>query len=210
MLIIGGILIDGTGADPMTNAVIRTEGDRIVYAGPADALPDGPPDKERLDATGCAILPGLMNLHTHINRRDFSWNPGMWKLGLEYGNRIRPREERREAAFVLTAIAAIKSGKFDKHFVERNPELLIDSDGDAYWPQERGSALKGEYQKQIRAFADVPVDIPMQPVGITTDAARKVELGEKVENFKNFIEKNPDWRREELKTRRQEEGGMPQ
>jgi imidazolonepropionase-like amidohydrolase len=102
MLIRDGLLIDGEGAPPIASAAVRTEGDRIIFAGPMDELPPGKPGEETLDASGGTILPGLMNLHTHINRRDFSWQTSTW--GQTYGTKIRPREERREAHSILQVV----------------------------------------------------------------------------------------------------------
>jgi imidazolonepropionase-like amidohydrolase len=102
MVIHSGLMIDGEGDAPIAGAAIRTSGDRIEYAGPMSGLPPGPPDEERIDATGCTVLPGLMNLHTHINRRDFSWRTETW--GQIYGVKIKPREERREAASILQVV----------------------------------------------------------------------------------------------------------
>jgi 5-methylthioadenosine/S-adenosylhomocysteine deaminase len=45
-------------------AVVVEEG-RIAFAGPRDEVPPGPPP-DILDATGCIVMPGLVNCHTHL------------------------------------------------------------------------------------------------------------------------------------------------
>lgn len=62
----GGRLIDGTGRDPIENALILLEDDRITYAGKANggSLPHG---ARLLDASAATILPGLMDVHVHIS-----------------------------------------------------------------------------------------------------------------------------------------------
>ena len=68
------LLIDGTGASPIHNAVVLVEGDRILDVGrEADlGIPDG---AEVIDLGDETILPGLVDPHTHI-----TINPG--KRGL--------------------------------------------------------------------------------------------------------------------------------
>ena len=64
LAVVHGTLIDGTGAEPLQDAVVLIEGDRIVAVGQADevAIPD---DAQTLDATGCTVLPGFINAHVH-------------------------------------------------------------------------------------------------------------------------------------------------
>src|SRR4029077_14023557 len=64
------LLIDGTGAEPIHNAVVLVEGDRIkAVGGEADlGIPDG---AEVIDLGDETILPGLVDPHTHI-----TINPG--------------------------------------------------------------------------------------------------------------------------------------
>lgn len=59
-------LIDGTGADPLPGATVLLSGERIVAAGPGTQVevPDG---VEVLDGTGRWLVPGLVDLHVHVN-----------------------------------------------------------------------------------------------------------------------------------------------
>lgn len=56
------------------DATVVCEGDAIAYAGPRKGAPPVPDDAERLDARGKAVLPGLIDCHTHLiwagSRRD--------------------------------------------------------------------------------------------------------------------------------------------
>ncbi len=56
-------MIDGTGAAPVRPAMIRIEGDRIVEVGTTVAIPPGARIVDLGDAT---LLPGLIDLHTHL------------------------------------------------------------------------------------------------------------------------------------------------
>jgi N-acyl-D-amino-acid deacylase len=60
LVVRGGTLVDGTGA-PGRRADIAVDGDRIVAVGelPADI------DAEVLDATGCVVAPGFVNVLSH-------------------------------------------------------------------------------------------------------------------------------------------------
>jgi imidazolonepropionase-like amidohydrolase len=58
-------IIDGTGAAPVENGRVVIEGDRLAQVGPIDSVPV-PAGAERLDLTGRTVLPGLIDLHFHI------------------------------------------------------------------------------------------------------------------------------------------------
>jgi imidazolonepropionase-like amidohydrolase len=60
-----GQLIDGTGAAPIKDAALVTEGGRITYAGPAASAPRLSPDAQQIDARGGTIMPGLVEAHFH-------------------------------------------------------------------------------------------------------------------------------------------------
>lgn len=53
------------GSAPIAAGVVEWEGDRITYAGPAAGAPPRPAD-EVIDGTGCVVMPGLINAHTHL------------------------------------------------------------------------------------------------------------------------------------------------
>jgi imidazolonepropionase-like amidohydrolase len=58
-------LIDGTGAPAVSPARVVVRADRVVAAGPAGdvAVPEG---AERLDLAGRTVMPGLIDVHFHI------------------------------------------------------------------------------------------------------------------------------------------------
>ena len=64
-VIYNGQLVDGTGAQPVPDAVVVTEAGRITYAGSAAGAPRVGPDAERIDAKGGTIMPGLVEAHYH-------------------------------------------------------------------------------------------------------------------------------------------------
>jgi imidazolonepropionase-like amidohydrolase len=58
-----GRLIDGVSAQPVADAVIVIEGDRIARVGPGIAVPPG---ARVIDLSGYTVLPGLIDAHTHV------------------------------------------------------------------------------------------------------------------------------------------------
>jgi len=66
LLVRGGNVLDGTGS-PARRADVRVHAGAIVEVGP-DLVPDG---EAVLDATGCSVAPGFVDLHTHFD-------PSMW------------------------------------------------------------------------------------------------------------------------------------
>ena len=62
-VITGATLIDGTDAEPVRDASVVIEGERIVEAGRLDHLP---PDAEVIDVAGKTVLPGLIDSHVHF------------------------------------------------------------------------------------------------------------------------------------------------
>ena len=63
-------LIAGTGAPTLEDAVLITEGTKIVYAGTAADAPARPAElDEQLDLGGRTLLPGLFNCHVHLGLR---------------------------------------------------------------------------------------------------------------------------------------------
>lgn len=65
LVIRNGLLIDGTGADPIPDAVLVIEQGHIVAVGEAGTV-EIPEGAEIIDAQGGTILPGIIDAHTHV------------------------------------------------------------------------------------------------------------------------------------------------
>ena len=82
-------IIDGTGAAPIENGRVVIDGDRITRVGPSATVP-APPRAEHVDLAGRTVIPGLIDLHFHIESdprlalRQLSYgvtafrDPGQW------------------------------------------------------------------------------------------------------------------------------------
>jgi len=71
LIIRGGTVIDGTGAEPR-RADVAVDGDRVTAV---DDLA-GVEAREELDATGQVVTPGFIDLHTHLDAQ-IAWDPSM-------------------------------------------------------------------------------------------------------------------------------------
>ncbi len=58
-------IVDGSGAPPIEQGRILVQDDRIVRVGPMASV-EAPANAERLDLSGRTIVPGLIDLHFHI------------------------------------------------------------------------------------------------------------------------------------------------
>jgi imidazolonepropionase-like amidohydrolase len=66
LVLVGGTLIDATGAPPLENAAVAVKDGRIAAVGPAAALAYSPDTPVR-DVGGATIMPGFINAHVHIS-----------------------------------------------------------------------------------------------------------------------------------------------
>jgi N-acyl-D-amino-acid deacylase len=69
LILRGGTVVDGTGAPPF-EADVRVRAGRIVEVGPS-LTPEG---EGQLDASGCVVAPGFLDMHTHFDAQLF-WDP---------------------------------------------------------------------------------------------------------------------------------------
>jgi N-acyl-D-aspartate/D-glutamate deacylase len=74
LIIRGGTVIDGTGS-ARRRADVVVEGDRIVAVGP-DAGRDAGAARRTIDAEGCIVTPGWVDLHTHYDGQ-VTWDPDL-------------------------------------------------------------------------------------------------------------------------------------
>ncbi len=63
--IVGGMVFDGTGKNPVQGTEVRLRDGLIEAVGLASELPPLDPKVPVFDATGCTVLPGLVEAHFH-------------------------------------------------------------------------------------------------------------------------------------------------
>lgn len=71
-----GRLIDGSEAQPIRDAVILIEGDRITAAGHGITIPAG---YEVVDLSHSTVLPGLIDCHTHITSQSGNYYEDLFR-----------------------------------------------------------------------------------------------------------------------------------
>src|SRR5436190_10968279 len=70
-------LVDGSGANPISPALVKIEGDKITQVGSQLDVPAG---AQVIDLGSSTLLPGLIDLHTHLtNRMGIHWEDGLTK-----------------------------------------------------------------------------------------------------------------------------------
>ena len=62
--VMGGKLVDGTGASPVEDSLVLVDDKKIAYAGPATEIPEG---YEVRDISGRTIMPGIVDTHIHFS-----------------------------------------------------------------------------------------------------------------------------------------------
>ena len=82
-VIVGGKLIDGTGGEPLRNAALYIEGERIMAIGEKGEL-DIPKDAKVIEVNGKTIIPGLIDAHLHYSGSRVGDGPmGRLRVGSE-------------------------------------------------------------------------------------------------------------------------------
>jgi imidazolonepropionase-like amidohydrolase len=95
-------LIDGTGAEPISDAAILIEGSTIGWAGPATALPsDRRVEGPSRGFVGATALPGLVDAHAHLS---------LFADGRSYENMAAETDERMAMAGAKNASVHLWSG----------------------------------------------------------------------------------------------------
>jgi imidazolonepropionase-like amidohydrolase len=145
-------VLDGTGGPPIERGRLVIEGDRIAGVGPIGAVPV-PAGAETVDLSGRTIIPGLIDLHFHIENdpklalRQLSHgvtsfrDPGQWDekfAGLRHliaaealpGPRIfttGPHIDGERPAYPADAVVArdpMEARRFAEHAVDRGATAL--------------------------------------------------------------------------------------
>ncbi len=103
LAIVGGTLIDGTGAAPVLDASVVIHDGRIVAAGPRSKVKI-PKDANVVDAHGKTILPGLWDMHAHFEQVE--WGPIYLAAGV-----TTVRDCGNEFEFITAVRDAIAQGR---------------------------------------------------------------------------------------------------
>jgi imidazolonepropionase-like amidohydrolase len=105
-----GRLFDGTGESVRTNVTILIRDGRIAEVGPDVAVPAG---AERIDLSGWTVMPGFIDMHTHITGEpeDLGADRGAFLFRYpEYGALVGAKNARRTLLAGFTTIRDVGAG----------------------------------------------------------------------------------------------------
>lgn len=114
----------------LDDGAVAIEGDRIVAVGPTKELTADYDAAERLDADGGAVIPGLVNPHTHVSdillRGSFAGDRGLldWLYNVKRPGTLAMEPGEHALAATLYCVEAIQSGVTT--FVENDTEVVWD------------------------------------------------------------------------------------
>jgi imidazolonepropionase-like amidohydrolase len=75
-VLVNGTLIDGTGSEPLPNAVVVLDGDKIEQVGQMGQVDFDSSSAEVIDLAGKTVLPGLIDMHVHLAYVPMAQSPG--------------------------------------------------------------------------------------------------------------------------------------
>ena len=87
IVIRGGSIVDGTGAGPVPGDLAIKDG-KIAAVGVVDGA-----GAQEIDATGCIVTPGFVDLHTHLDAQ-IGWDPDLTPVSWHGRPAKRPSRSR--------------------------------------------------------------------------------------------------------------------
>ena len=151
LAIVGGTLIDGTGATPVADAAVVIRKGRIAAAGPRSKVKI-PKDATLVDAKGRFVLPGLWDLHAHFEQVE--WGPIYLAAGV-----TTVRDCGNELEFITAVRDAIAQGR------GLGPRLLLAGVVDGSGPLALG-VERVDTPEQARSWVDRYHDAGFQQMKI--------------------------------------------
>ncbi len=122
-----GLLIDGTGRDPVQGTAVVIEGGVIARIGTAREI-DPPADARVIELDGKTIMPGLLDAHVHLGIVDLSVNASMKESLAVWAMKVRQAiEDTLEMGFTTVRDAGGIDGGFAQAVQDgyiRGPRIL--------------------------------------------------------------------------------------
>jgi len=169
--LVGGTLIDGTGAVPVRNSVVLIRGARIERVGTVGSLPV-PGEYEHVSTEGMTVLPGLWDLHVHLIYNGHP-NPGAWFKHVDDFERVTiPASARQMLMGGVTSVRdmAAPADAIYRLFGVQGPKLIAvyDNDVGALGRKQNRNIGPGAAHRSCRAGSSHDGCLADQPV-ITRD-----------------------------------------
>ncbi|MFH2111089.1 MAG: amidohydrolase [Candidatus Bathyarchaeota archaeon] len=161
-VLVGGTLIDGTGADPIKDSVVVLRDEYIVAAGKRGEV-EIPPGSEVYDVTGMTVTPGLIDSHCH-----FAW------MGVSMLTSVAIRY----TATMKDALELIR-----KRAEKAKPGEWIIGRGydEAKWPENRYITAE-----------DIDAVVPDKPVALVRICGHLVSINNKAMKLAGITSETPD------------------
>jgi imidazolonepropionase-like amidohydrolase len=169
LVIEGGTLIDGTGRNPVQNAVVVIEGNRFKAIGTKGQV-TYPPNAKVINAAGKTILPGLFDTHTHYA----DWQPPIWlkygfttvyALGSETKWIVAQKEAQKKGLFQGPRMF-VSGSIMDGPVWNMRPDRRV---GVKTWPNGDSVATPEEAAADVRKHAEEGVDFIKHYEAITPE-----------------------------------------
>jgi len=132
VLITGGrIVTQDADRTVIEDGAIAVDDDAILDVGPSAEIEANYDAEEVVDAEGCAVIPGLINAHTHVSdillRGSFSEDRGLldWLYNIKRPGTLAMEPAEHATAAMLYCTEAIQAGVTT--FVENDTEVIWDS-----------------------------------------------------------------------------------
>ena len=130
LLIEGGTVVtQNPHREVIDDGAVAVEGDRILAVGETAALSEQYDADERIDATGTAVIPGLVNPHTHVSdillRGSCGTDRGLydWLFNIKQPGIAQMTPEEHEIAAALYCAEALTAGVTT--FVDNDAEVPL-------------------------------------------------------------------------------------
>jgi len=126
----GTVITQDADRTVIEDGAVAVDGDEIAAVGPADELEAACDAGRVIDADGGAIIPGLINAHTHVSdillRGSFEEDRGLldWLYNVKRPGTLAMDADEHATAATLYCVEAIQSGVTT--FVENDTEVVWD------------------------------------------------------------------------------------
>jgi len=157
----GTVVTQNADREVIPNGAVAIEGDTITAVGPSDAVTEQCDPDRTIDAAGKAVIPGLINPHTHVSdillRGHCGTDRGLydWLFNIKQPGIAQMTPEEHEVAAALYCAEALTAGVTT--FVENDAEMLL-GDDDAIAGKFDAFETAGIRSIYARGVRDLPAD----------------------------------------------------
>ena len=206
MLVVGNAQEVWTGSRRLAGTAVVCEEGRVTRLVPYPTLPDGHHNADHLDASGCVVIPGLVNAHHHLLQSAFRTLPGTrhrpmgdWLAAMAgYYRRASVDPDLASAAAAVGVAEGLLAGVTtvaDHHFTwppDVAPEDLVDATVEAARrlrsrlvfgygsagnaPADVASGLESVMDRYPALSSDGMLQIACGPAGVHSDGQETFEV----------------------------------